>query len=197
MNVGRLFFFSRQRFGKSEVFAPGLQFVRTRICDCSRLTLSGLAFGSCGKPVLQGRHFVNRHRCRHRYHHQTKGCFSPSHPPLPTFPRLHSPPKGHDRRYALRHALPLFRHPFLPRAPRRLELASVVVVVPFYLLGDRNGLVCQKGSVETTQFGVVAAVDDGHGRHVFSAQARDEVNVVPILCGIGCAVVDFQCILKA
>lgn len=61
-----------------------------------------------------------------------------------------------------------------------LGLASVVI--HFYLLPDRDGLICEKWGVETTELCVIAAVDDFHGRHVFLAQTGDEVNVVPV-CG--------------
>lgn len=65
-----------------------------------------------------------------------------------------------------------------------LGLASVVV--HFYLLPDRHGLVGQQRSVEPTQFCIVAAVDDVHGGRVFCAQAGNGVDVVPV-GGVGWA----------
>ena len=96
----------------------------------------------------------------------------------PCFRRLGAPPKCHYRCYLLRHTLPFPRHSFLSLTPIRLRLASIVV--HFYLPPDRHGLVCQQGSVETTKFCIVAAVDDVHGSHVFFAQSGNGVYVVPI-----------------
>ena len=59
-----------------------------------------------------------------------------------------------------------------------LRLASIVVYIN--LLSDRHGLVCQQWSIETTKFGIVTAVDDVYGGHVFFAQASDGVDLIPI-----------------
>ena len=53
-------------------------------------------------------------------------------------------------------------------------------VVDFYLLPDRDGVVRQQGSVESTEFFIVAAIDDLDGGHVFFAQPGDGVDFVPV-----------------
>ena len=137
------------------------------------------------ESITESLFYHRRHHRRHlHHHHHHKWPSKLSSTPSP-FPRLHPPPKGHYRHHLLHHALPLPRHLSPPRMPMLVRPASVVV--HFYLLPDRNGLVCKQRSVETTQFRIVTAVDDGHGGHVFSAQAGDGVDVVPV-CGVGWAV---------
>ena len=106
-----------------------------------------------------------------------KKAFSYSHSTRPANPspyplRLQLLPKDSFRYHPLHHPRPFPPSVsfFLPVTPPLLGLASVGV--RFSLLPDRNGLVCQQGRVEATEFCVVAAVDEGRGGLVFSAPGR-------------------------